>query len=204
MTARSGRSNAPQPRRCGRRIVCAGIFAVVATCGAADSLRAAYARAPMTRQGPRVVDVVTLGDLRSEREHEYAGEGTTDVVANGAVVRRITGWIGASLTTYDDTEVTIEATVVSDAGVGAASAFELLVDGQRIETHAAAVPHPATSPSALSVPSTAKPSFERLAWRVPFSLTKGKTRIGVVLRVVRGRAPAVLDLRTVQEHLELW
>jgi hypothetical protein len=35
------------------------------------------------------------------------------------------------------------------------------------------------------------------------ALTRGKTRISVTLRAVRGPTPGVIEWRTVQEHLEL-
>ena len=138
-------------------------------------------------QGRRVVDVVTLGDVRSEREHEYAGERVTEGVVDGRIFRQAAGWLRVSLTVYDDTEVTLVGTFRGSQGEPIA--FELLVEGRKV-----------TAPAFVS-PTTAPAHVE---YRVPLALTRGKTRISVTLRAVNGPTPGLIELRTVQEHLEVW
>ena len=138
-------------------------------------------------QGRRVVDVVTMGDGRSEREHDYAGERVTEGVVDGRIFRQAAGWLRVSLTVYEDTEVTVVGTFRGSAG--APLAFELLVEGRQVNVPAFV--SPSTAPA-------------RVEFRVPRALTQGKTRISVTLRAVNGPAPGLIELRTVQEHLELW
>jgi hypothetical protein len=137
-------------------------------------------------QGRRVVDVVTLGDARSEREHDYAGDRVTEGVVDGRIFRQAAGWLRVSLTVYDDTEVTLVGTFRGSAGEPVA--FELLVEGRQV--NAPPFVSPSTAPA-------------RVEFRVPMALTQGKTRISVTLRAVNGPAPGLIELRTVQEHLEL-
>jgi hypothetical protein len=148
----------------------------VLTCAAARS-------APL--QGRRVVDVVTMGDARSEREHEYAGERVTEGVVDGRVFKQAAAWQSVSLSVYDDTEVTLVGTFRGSAGESIA--FELLVEGRKVA--APAFVSPSTSPS-------------HVEFRVPMTITQGKTRISVVVRAVGGPTPGLIELRTVQEHLE--
>ena len=138
-------------------------------------------------QGRRVVDVVTMGDSRSEREHDYAGDRVTEGVADGRAFRQTTGWLRVSLTVYEDTEVTLAGTFRGSGGEPLV--FELVVDGRQVKVPAFV--SPSTSPA-------------RVEDRVPMALTQGKTRISVMLRAVNGPTPGLIELRTVQEHLELW
>jgi hypothetical protein len=137
-------------------------------------------------QGRRVVDVVTLGDARSEREHDYDGERVTEGVVDGRVFRQTEGWLRVSLAVYEDTEVTLVGTFRGSAGESLG--FELLVEGQRVNVPAFV--SPSTAPA-------------RVEYRVPLALTKGKTRLSITLRAVNGPTPGLLEWRTVQEHLEL-
>lgn len=138
-------------------------------------------------QGRRVVDIVTMGDARSEHEHDYAAERVIEGVADGRVCRQADGWLRVSLTVYEDTDVTLVATFRGSAGVPVT--FDLLVDG-----------------NAVKVPAFVSPSVApaRAEYLLPIGLTRGKTRISVTLRATNGPTPGLIDLRTVQEHLELW
>lgn len=148
----------------------------------------AWSTAPGSHaQGRRVVDIVTMGDARSEREHEYAGERIREGVIDGRIFRQAAGWLCVSLTVYDDTEVTLVGTFRGSAGEPIA--FELLVEGRKV-----------TAPAFVS-PSTTP---VRVEFRVPIALTQAKTRISVMLRATNGPTPGLIELRTVQEHLELW
>jgi hypothetical protein len=149
------------------------------------ALCAASVAAAPAGQGRRVVDVVESGDARSERDHEAAGEGITEGTAAGRAFRQATGWLRYTLRTYDDTEVTVAC--LCRGTEGRRETFDLLVDGQAAGTHT------------LESPS-AEPVLKE--WRVPERLTAGKAKISVTLRGVGGPTPGVIELRTVQEHLE--
>ena len=136
-------------------------------------------------QGLRVVDVVNAGDAASEREHDYAGEGATAGVIDGRAYRQARGWLSYSMAVYEDTEVTLSC--VFRGTEGRSLAFGLLVDGRPVKTHTV-------------VPPSSRPAIVDL--RIPFEITKGLTVIHVMLRAVDGPAPALFELRTVQEHLE--
>jgi hypothetical protein len=162
------------------------LWHVMRSLGLSLALISASAAMAAPVQGLRVVDVVTMGDASDEREHDYAGERTTEGVVDGRVFRQAAGWLRVSLAVYDDSEVTLVGTFRGSAGESVA--FELLVDGRRV-----------------NVPAFVSPSLApaRVAYRVPMALTRGKTRISVTLRAVRGPTPGVIEWRTVQEHLEL-
>jgi hypothetical protein len=136
-------------------------------------------------QGRRVVDVVKVGDPASEREHEYAGEESTAGTVDGRAYRELRGWLSYSMTVYEDTEVAIACTF--RGGDRRRPSFELFVEGRRI-----AAP--------LFVSSSTDPSS--VEFRVPFELTRGLTGIHVMVRAVDGSTPSLIELRTVQEHLE--
>ena len=136
-------------------------------------------------QGRRVVDVVNAGDAASEREHDYAGEGATAGVIDGRAYRQARGWLSYAMAVYDDTEVTL--TCVFRGTEGRSLAFDLLVDGRPVKTRTV-------------VPPSSLPAIVDL--RIPFEITKGLTAIRVMLRAVDGPTPPLLELRTVQEHLE--
>jgi hypothetical protein len=141
--------------------------------------------APLPAQGRRVVDIVKVGDAVNEREHGYAGELVTEGVADGRTFRQTHGWLGYSMAVYDDTEVTLSC--VFRGTERRRLPFELLVEGRQIKTY-------------TLVSSTSRPT--NVDFPIPFEVTKGLTAIHVVLRAVDGPTPGLLELRTVQEHLE--
>jgi len=136
-------------------------------------------------QGRRVVDVVTAGDSASERAHDFAGDCVTGGTIDGRPYWQTRGWLSYALAVYEDTEVTLACTFRGSEG--RTLPFDLLVEGRKIATHR------------FASPSSAPVSVEI---RVPFSLTRGLTSIFIMLRAVDGPTPGLLDLRTVQEHLE--
>ncbi|MEO6222469.1 MAG: DUF6805 domain-containing protein [Vicinamibacterales bacterium] len=136
----------------------------------------------------RIVDVVKVGDTASERDHDYAGEEVTTGVSGGKAFRQTRNWMRYALKVYEDTEVTVACTFVGSDG--ARVPFELVVEDRLIATHV------------FTSPSTG-PAIAEL--RVPFALTKGKTNIMVMLRAAKGAngpPPALIELRTIQDHLE--
>ncbi len=140
---------------------------------------------PLALQGRRVVDVVHVGDPRSERDHEYAGEDVTAGAIGGTRFVQTRGWLRYSLATYDDSEVTVRCTLRDSEGQRLS--FELLVEGRSILTH--------TFVSASAAPSTVDVP-------VPMKVTRGKTVVSVMIRAVNGPTPALITLQTIQEHLE--
>ena len=136
-------------------------------------------------QGLRVVDVVKVGDPASEREHDYAGEGATAGVLDGRAYRQARGWLSYSMAVYEDTEVTLSC--VFRGTEGRSLAFDLLIEGRQVKTQT------------LGSPSAQPMSLDLL---IPREITKGLTTIHVMLRAVDGPTPALLELRTAQEHLE--
>lgn len=145
----------------------------------------AMASAPAAVQGRRVVDLVRVGDEASEQEHEYAGDGVTEGVIEGRPFRQARGWLSYELNVYDDSEVALSCTFRGTEG--RRLVFDLLVEGRKVVTHT------------LVTPSAAPTSVEI---RVPSSMTRDLTRIFVTLRAVSGPTPGLIELRTVQEHLE--
>lgn len=132
-----------------------------------------------------VVDVVQSGDAKSEREHDYTGEGVTDGTIDGRAFRQARGWLRYSMRVYGDTEVAVVC--VFRGSETQRFVFDLLVDGRKAATHTF------VSPSAAPV---------TVEYRVPMKLTEGRTRVSVMLRGVEGPTPGLVELRTVQEHLE--
>ena len=139
----------------------------------------------LSAQGRRVVDVVQAGDEKSAHDHDAEGEGVTEGTVAGRSFRQAAGWLRYTLRTFDDTAVTVAC--LCRGTEGRRVTFELLIDGQAAGTHT------------LESPSTVPVLKE---YRVPERLTRGKTKVSVTLRGVGGPTPGVLELRTVQEHLE--
>jgi hypothetical protein len=136
-------------------------------------------------QSRRIVDVVLAGDAKSEREHDYAGEGVATGTIGDRTFRQASGWLRFTLRTYDDTEVTLAC--LCRGSDGRRLTFELLVDGQSAGVHS--FESPSSEPVLREYP-------------VPERLTHAKGRISVELRGVGGPTPGIIELRTVQEHLE--
>ncbi len=155
----------------------------------AGSLRVALLTMVMasiaTAQGLRVVDVVTVGDRISEAEHEYSGDGVIDGTVDGRPYRQTRGSLSYTLNVFDDTEVAVIC--VFRGTEGRRLAFDVLVEGRKVRT------------STLVTPSAAPSSVEI---RVPGDFTRNLTRIFVTVRAVDGPTPGLIELRTVQEHLE--
>jgi hypothetical protein len=136
-------------------------------------------------QGRRVVDLVRAGDPASEREHEYTGERASMGLVEGKSFRQARGWMSYSMTVYEESEVTLTCTFRGTAG--RRFLFDLLVEGRKITTQAFV--SPSSDPVNIEI-------------SVPMSITKGLISILVTLRAVEGPTPDLLELRTVQEHLE--
>ncbi|MEO8623065.1 MAG: DUF6805 domain-containing protein, partial [bacterium] len=84
------------------------------------------------RPDRRIVDRVTIGDLRSEQEHAYAGENVTTGASQGRTFRQTRSWMRYALTVFDDTEVTIGCTFLGSDTPGT---FDLIVENRVVSTH---------------------------------------------------------------------
>lgn len=130
----------------------------------------------------RIVDRVDVGVPASELAHGFAGQGTVLGAIDGAPYRQTSGWLHVALKTFEDTDVTIALTFVKVDSVS--HRYDVVVDDSVIATKSAL---------AAGVVEVA----------VPFSLTKGKTNIALVLRARDGLTPAVREIRTIQDHNEV-
>ncbi len=139
----------------------------------------------------RVVDVVDVGNAQSEAAHGYDAHNAIIGSSGGQSFRQTLGWLHYTMTTFDDTEVTIACTFVAAGGAraGESQRFDLVVEDSVIATRTVTVSG-ATSATVDVV--------------VPLSLTKGKTRIVVIVRAREGITPALRQLRTIQDHYELF
>jgi len=149
------------------------------------ALLAVAASADLVAQGRRIVDLVRMGDAKSERDHDVEGEGLRDGTLGDRRYREASGWLRATLRTYDDTEVSVAC--LCGGTDGRRVTFDLLVDGELAGTKT--LESPASEPVVRE-------------WLVPERLTRDKGKINVTMRGVGGPTPRILELRTVQEHLE--
>ena len=138
----------------------------------------------------RVVDVVNVGDARSEASHGYDGYDVSLGVVNGAPFRQARGWMHYTLATFDDTDVTIVGTFVGvdSSGGDHSRTFDLVVEDSVIATRT--VSAASLAPVVVEID-------------VPFAVTKGKTNIVVIIRARGGLTPALRELRTIQDHHEV-
>jgi hypothetical protein len=134
----------------------------------------------------RVVDVADAGDARSEAAHGFAAHDAISGAVDGKPYRQTRGWMHFAMTTFEDTEVTVSFTFVRIDTVS--RRYDIVVEDSLLATR-------------TFTPNVAATSAVDLI--VPFSLTKGKTNIAVVIRARGGLTPALRQLRTIQDHYEL-
>jgi len=142
--------------------------------------------APAVPSDRRVVDTVWAGDAESETVHGYAGHDDLTGVSNGQPFRQARGWMRYAMTTFDDTQVTVACTFVSTDTTPLS--YDVIVEDSVVATRTF------SSTSGASV-------VVEIA--VPFSVTKGRTHIAVVIRGRGGPTPALRELRTIQDHHEV-
>jgi hypothetical protein len=92
------------------------------------------------------------------------------------------GWVRYALNVFDDTEVTVSCTF---AGTTVPRTFDLIVENKMATTHTFNSRDSAT-----------------VEFRVPLSVTEGRTNILVMLKATKGPVPALISLRSVQDHNE--
>ena len=133
----------------------------------------------------RVVDVVEVGDSRSESSHGFAGHEVVAGTVDGKSYRQARGWMHFAMTTFEDTEVTVALTFV---GIDTVSrSYDIVVEDSLLTTRT------------FATPLTGQATVDVV---VPFSLTKGKAHIAVVIRARSGLTPALRQVRTIQDHYE--
>ena len=155
-------------------------FAVSAVC--VVGLAIVIAAKPFDR---RVVDTAEAGNAESEWNHGYVGDSVTTGTYGGKSFRQARGYMRYALKTFDDTPVTVACTFV---GVDSVSrSYDMIVEDSVIATRSFAA-HVASTVVEIAV---------------PFSLTRGKTNIAVILRAKGGATPALREVRTIQDHNEL-
>ena len=137
------------------------------------------------RMDRRIVDTAEVGNPGSEAVHGYAGDDVTVGMADGKSFRQARGWMHYTLKTFDDTPVTVACTFVSTDST--ARSYDLVVEDSVVASRMFASP-------------TKTPVVVEIA--VPFSLTKGKAHVVVVLRARGGPTPALQLIRTIQDHYE--
>lgn len=135
----------------------------------------------------RVVDVAEVGNPDSEAEHGFAGEALDAGRLNGTSHVATRAWMHFALTTFDDTEVTVELTLVNPDTT--TRSFDLVVEDSVIATRTLA-------------PQVLSPAVVPFA--VPFARTKGKTHVVVIVRARDGSTPGVRRIRTIQDHYEVF
>lgn len=137
-------------------------------------------------QSTRVVDSVIVGQKGDEADHHFAGRETTTGKSDGRAWRTGTGWFSYSLRIYDDSPLTVVCLLAD--GEGAREAFDILVDGKKAAT-------------VVREPSQSAAAEVRVNLRLQD--TEGRTSVVVKLVAHPGsRVARLLELRTVQEHLE--
>jgi hypothetical protein len=141
---------------------------------------------PLLAQGVRVVDAVNLTAAREETAHGPNGEEMTVGETEGRKWRSAAGWFSYTLRIYEDTPLTI-ACAFADA-VTLREAFDILVDDRKVAT-------------LVREPGTANTRDFKVA--LPLAETIGKSQVTVTFRAHPGaRTARLLEVRTVQEHLE--
>jgi hypothetical protein len=137
-------------------------------------------------QGVRVVDAVNLTAAREEAAHELNGEEMTVGETAGRNWRSAAGWFSYTLRVYEDAPLTI-ACAFTDA-VSLREAFDVLVDGRSVAT-------------LVREPETADARDFKVT--LPLAETAGKSQVTITFRAHAGaRTARLLEVRTVQEHLE--
>ena len=149
------------------------------------SLAAGLFTTAATRLDRRIVDTAEAGNPMSEAEHGYAGENVVTGTAGGKSYRQTRGWMHYALKTFEDTPVTVACTFVDTDHL--ARSYDIVVEDSVIASH-------------TFTPHSNQPAVVEMA--VPFSLTKGKAHLAVVIRARGGQTPALHMIRTIQEHYE--
>jgi hypothetical protein len=141
---------------------------------------------PILAQGVRVVDAVNLTVAREETAHGLNGEQMTVGETEDRKWRSAAGWFSYTLRIYEDTPLAI-ACAFTDAAT-LREAFDILVDDRTVAT---------------LVREAGTANARDFAVTLPLAETAGKSQVTVTFRAHPGaRTARLVDVRTVQEHLE--
>ncbi len=137
-------------------------------------------------QGIRIVDVVNVTVEREEIAHGLCGEEMTVGEAAGRKWRSAAEWFSYTLRIYEDTPLTVVCLFAAAADPG--EAFDLFVDDRKVATR---------------VREAGAAASREFKVTLPLAATAGKTQVTVAFRAHPGsRTARLLEVRTVQEHLE--
>ena len=133
------------------------------------------------------VDLVSVDDPQSERDHGYRGEGASDWSFEGRKVREAqSGWFSYDLKVRPDQPMTLVFTY--KGAEGRARRFDVLVDGEKIATRSVEY-HPT--------------ELLEAEYAIPERLTRGKERITVRFQAAADAASgAVSEVRLVPTGTE--
>ena len=149
------------------------------------SLAACLFTTAAARLDRRIVDTAEAGNPTSEAEHGYAGDDVSVGMQGGKPYRQTRAWMHYALKTFEDTPVTVACTFVNTDN--SARSYDIVVEDSVIA-------------SRTFTPHSNTPAVVEIA--VPFSLTKGKAHVAVVIRARGGQTPALHLIRTIQDHYE--
>jgi uncharacterized protein len=137
-------------------------------------------------QGIRVVDAVNVTAAREEAAHGLSGEEMTVGEAAGRKWRSATGWFSYTLRIYEDTPLTVVCAFADAADLR--EAMDILVDDKKVATR---------------VREPGPPNGREFKTALPLADTAGKSKVTITFRAHPGaRTARLLEVRTVQEHLE--
>ena len=121
----------------------------------------------------RTLDVMRLGEMQPEREHDLKGEQTNTGSVNGMRWRDATngGWFSFTMNTKNAQAAELQCSYIGKDGEG--REFEILVDGQKIATEK------------LSVKTA--PGIYALNYAIPAGLLNGKQYITVKFQALPGK-----------------
>jgi hypothetical protein len=158
------------------------VLAALVLCAMIGSAGADRGRA----QGVRVVDAVNVTAAREEVAHGLLGEEMTVGETAGRKWRSAAGWFSYTLRIYEDTPLTIVCVFAASADLG--EVFDILADDRKVATRIRE--HGAATNTEFTI-------------TLPLAETAGKSEVTVTFRAHPGaRTGRLLELRTVQEHLE--
>lgn len=143
----------------------------------------------------RVVDAVRVGDFESELHRGFADHESNAASDSLGSYRVVSGWLHYSLATFEDTEVTVGIALTSEREP---RLVDVLVEDSLIRT----VNTDSLNQPGIRVASAAGAGITMLEIDVPFTLTRGKSQITVVLRSRNGVTPKLREVRTIQYHNE--
>ncbi len=158
----------------------------VLACAACAALAVPVTGARGSAQGSRVVDRVSASEPADEHTHALDGRGLTEGLSAGRRWRGAREWFSYTLRIFEDSPLTV---VCVFAGTdGRHPEVDVLVEGRKVATRSVSSRRAEPVEAVLVVPT---------AW------TLGKTAVTIRFEAHQPEPmPGLLEVRTVQEHLE--